>query len=202
MGARAAKLTKIQRKTSNDHKRKQSIEMGAISTLSDNDYVYLMEQTNLSKKEIKEMFEKFVESSTDGELNHDEFVSLFKSLSTDEPEYLDKHSEFIFDSFDRDHNGRISFKEFLIAYALLSKGDLEKKIEYTFTLYDLDNNGYLDIDEVFRAISRIFQILNGERKIGISPLQFAENIVRELDVYNRDGLISKGKALTFWLDLI
>jgi neuronal calcium sensor 1 len=195
MGARAAKLTKISRKVSNDPpQNKNSIELGALSTntLSHDDYVYLMEQTSLTKKEIDEMFEKFSANSTQGELNHNEFVQLFKLLSTDESEYLDRHSEFIFDSFDKDHNGRISFKEFLVAYALLSKGDIEKKIEYTFTLYDLDNNGYLDIDEVFRAISRIFQILEGEKKLDVSPLQFAETILRELDTHNRDGLITKG----------
>lgn len=78
-----------------------------------------------------------------------------------------------------------------MAYALLSSGNLEKKIEYTFHLYDLDQNGYLDLDEVYRIVTRIFSLLNKSNHNESLSIRFAQDVVKKLDVNPRDGKISK-----------
>ena len=82
------------------------------------------------------------------------FVALYTSLRYEAPERLDEISEFVFRCFDEDKNGYISFNEFMLAYALTSRGDLKQKLEYAFALYDADGNGYLDDKEVREVYQR------------------------------------------------
>ena len=46
-----------------------------------------------------------------------------------------------------------------IAYALTSKGDLQKKLDFTFSLYDIDNNGTLTTDEVKAVVIGMLDLL-------------------------------------------
>lgn len=46
-----------------------------------------------------------------------------------------------------------------IAFALTSKGDLQKKLDFTFTLYDLDNNGTLTREEVKAVVVGMLDLL-------------------------------------------
>ena len=59
-------------------------------------------------------------------------------------------------AFDDDNNGFLTFNEFLIGYAVTSKGDLGPKLQYAFELYDADNNGYLTPNEVQEVLGMIF----------------------------------------------
>ncbi len=89
--------------------------------------------------------------------------------------------------FDRrDQNGRISFQEFITAYSLTQPGNLEDKIKYTFDKYDVDGSGFLDIDELYMVIVRLFNLLGGEKKVGVDCLKFAQSCVKRLDA-NKDG---------------
>jgi Ca2+-binding EF-hand superfamily protein len=46
----------------------------------------------------------------------------------------------------------LTFNEFLIGYAITSKGDLKQKLEYAFELYDADNNGVLTPNEINEVV--------------------------------------------------
>ncbi len=46
----------------------------------------------------------------------------------------------------------MTFNEFLIGYAITSKGDLKQKLEYAFELYDADNNGILTANEINEVV--------------------------------------------------
>jgi Ca2+-binding EF-hand superfamily protein len=116
--------------------------------LNKKDYDYLTQQTGLSKDDIKGILQQFVANNPDGELDMAEFVNLYMKLRPEKPETLDEISKLVFRAFDADNNGRITFCEFLIAYALTSRSDEKKKLEYAFELYDGDNNGYLDRKEL------------------------------------------------------
>ena len=61
-------------------------------------------------------------NNPDGKLDKNEFIRLYDKLRPEAPELLDEISIYIFRAFDSDHNGFISFNEFMIAYSLTSKG--------------------------------------------------------------------------------
>lgn len=87
-------------------------QVHAIPALSEEDYGYLMTNTGKSRSEIRSLFNKFARKSTDGELNYQQFCDFYLSISPDPPQYLKDNSQFIFDTFDQDQNGRVSFKYF------------------------------------------------------------------------------------------
>lgn len=162
--------------------------------LSDADYKYLTAASGMTRPEIHEIYKKFHEDAVDGELDLVGFVAFYHSLTNEPPEWLDdaKHTQFVFDTFDKDHSGKVSFREFINAYVLTSAGNLEKKLEYCFELYDLDNSGYLDLDEIYRIVVQIFDILEETMKNSDQEkLQFAEDCFKKLDVMPRDGKVTK-----------
>ncbi len=81
-------------------------------------------------------------------------------------------------AFDSDNNGFLTFNEFLIGYAITSKGDLKQKLEYAFELYDADNNGVLTSNEInevvvgMLGISLIGLKLELKRQILLNNLRF------------------------------
>lgn len=95
-----------------------------ITSLNEKDYNFLVGQTGLLKSDIKSIFDKFNAENSTGRLNKDQFVRLYQSLRPEPAETLDEISDYVFRSFDTDLNGFISFNEFLIAYALTSRGYL------------------------------------------------------------------------------
>jgi Ca2+-binding EF-hand superfamily protein len=153
------------------------------------DYELISAELCVPKSEVKSLFDKFIAQNSSGELNKKQFQSLYSSLRYESAEKLDRISKYVFQAFDADKNGTISFNEFLIGYTLTSKGDLKKRLDFAFKLYDLDDNGYLDGQEVTDVISGMLDLLGADK----SDLKtIVEDCICELDK-NGDNRVSKGE---------
>ena len=109
----------------------------------------------------------------------------------------------VFDLFDRDADGKLTFKEFTTGFMTVSalfmlRGieDEELRTDYTFTCLDLDDSGFLEPDELV-AFATIIRKLGGvlpeERSLWYSPLSpegLANEWMKAADV-NNDGKISR-----------
>ncbi len=84
----------------------------------------------------------------------------------------------------------MTFNEFLIGYAITSKGDLKQKLEYAFELYDADNNGFLTPNEVKEVVGGMLDLLDTD-KTPQDVTNVTNEIFKTLDTSN-DGKISKG----------
>lgn len=153
MGSHSGRQREANHKSNRSNLMKSSSNQNlehAASELNDIDLKCLEENSGIAKCELNNIYHKFMRESLNSELDLDRFVLLYRSLTDNPPDFLDENPQFIFDTFDKDHNGKVSFREFVYAYALTFAGNIEKKLEYIFELYDMDNDGYLDIDEIYR----------------------------------------------------
>jgi Ca2+-binding EF-hand superfamily protein len=75
--------------------------------LTENDYNYLTKQTNVSREEIKLFYEQFHANNPGGILNQKDFIKLYCKLRSEPEEVLNRISEFVFQAFDNDKNGKL-----------------------------------------------------------------------------------------------
>lgn len=187
------KLSKSSLKEKNKPDTKPSVLPTKNSDIGEADYQYLTSQTGLSKSEIKEIFDLFMRNNPNAQLDKNEFIKLYSSLRPENPENLDEISAFIFRAFDTDHNGYITFNEFMLGFALTSRGDIKKKLEYAFMLYDADQNGYLDNNEIKEVIIGMLDLLGADKNTH-NPQELANEVMRQLDSSN-DGKVSKDEFI-------
>ncbi len=97
--------------------------------LSSKEVKLLTSKTGFSEAQINDFFGKFNANNPDGLLNRDEFNRLYQQLRTEPVANVDEIQNMVFRAFDSDNNGSLTFDEFLIGYALTSKGDQRSKLE-------------------------------------------------------------------------
>ena len=164
-----------------------------FADMTDDDYQIFMEYTDISLRQAKEVFSKLHAENPDGNLNKAEFAAFFKSIDPDACK-LKQYSEFtdmIFKGFDEDHDDILTVKELLIGFAVITKGDPNKRLNYIFSIYDTDGNNALTKDEVKNGFKGVF-IMGG-----VDPNDFmcevsASNKLKKLDS-DKDGKISRGE---------
>lgn len=130
MGSKESKSKQSSSKTTQEEKNnpnKETIREAKPADLTEKDYEFLSSQTGILRADIKSILDKFNENNPDAKLNKKEFIRLYQELRPEPENILDEISEHVFRCFDTDQNGYISFYEFLIAYALTSRGYLYQK---------------------------------------------------------------------------
>lgn len=59
-------------------------------------------------------------------------------------------------------NGVITFKEFIRAISITTKGSIDEKLNWAFDLYDIDNDGFVTRAEMLDIVTAIY-VLHGKR---------------------------------------
>lgn len=131
-------------------RRKSLLEM-AEEFIDASGKIGINKTEGFTKQEIQNMYHRFQEMDTDGDGNitKHQFAELLKPVG-----FSDTQTSYsLFDSWDVDRNGVLSFSEILHAFSLLAtNADFEQKLEMIFKAYDIDGNGAIDMDELERAI--------------------------------------------------
>ena len=88
------------------------------------------EHTNYSLETIMAWYRGFKEDCPDGRLTPQAFMHVYGSsfVSANTKEFCD----YVFRNFDKDGNGYIDFKEFLLAIHVTSSGSAEDKLKWAF----------------------------------------------------------------------
>eukprot|EP00026_Physarum_polycephalum_P018096 Phypoly_transcript_19556.p1 GENE.Phypoly_transcript_19556~~Phypoly_transcript_19556.p1 ORF type:complete len:168 (+),score=36.84 Phypoly_transcript_19556:178-681(+) len=138
---------------------------------------------------IKSLFEK-ADTNKDKVLSYKEFqegISGTLNVSQD-----------LFNLFDKNHDGRISFDELVTALAIMSKGTPTQKLEFLFDFYDKDKDGAITSSEIrtlIKHISEDLEFVFGPGQEKKAELE-AEAIVKKLDK-NGDGKIARAEWLEY-----
>lgn len=143
------KIKHIYRRALTQKKRNQYLEKFFKTVFSEAfqmDYDPVLDQDEVETRQARDILEI--------ELTQEEFASALA---------LKPNSDFVenmFSLMDTDHNGYISFREFLNGVVLLSKGSGQNKLQTLFRMFDVDGDGSLDRDELIKLFSSLLEMAN------------------------------------------
>jgi len=162
--------------------------------LSQEDIEYLKLNTKFDEQEIREWFKGFKVDCPDGELGKDKILDMYSMILPvgNAKVFVDQ----IFRIFDKDGNGTIDFKEFMLATDMTASGTPEEKLRWAFKMYDKDGSGSIELPEMIEIIGTLYE-MEGVPKD--SAGERANKIFRELDI-NGDGELDEDEFVKGCLD--
>ncbi|TKR72479.1 hypothetical protein L596_019916 [Steinernema carpocapsae] len=163
----------------------------ASKKLSPEDLEELEQKTYFSRKELRKWYKDFVRDCPTGELKLDEFQNIYKQFfPTGDPS---KFASFVFNVFDDNRDGHISFREFIAALSITSRGTLDEKLDWAFSLYDVDKDGYITKDEMANIVEAIYSMIGSMLDLPTdedTPQKRVEKIFSNMDI-NYDGKLTR-----------
>ncbi|XP_054710517.1 neuronal calcium sensor 1-like [Uloborus diversus] len=100
--------------------------------------------------------------------------------------------DYVFNVFDIDKNGVITFKEFILAISITTRGTIEEKLNWAFSLYDFDSDGYVTRDEMYDIVKAIHRMhgKEGDTAERDAAEQRVDQLFTKLDT-DGDGKLSR-----------
>jgi len=66
---------------------------------------------------------------------------------------------YLYGEIDVDGNGFVEFGEFLLGFAICSRGNLQSRLDYAFECYDIDSNGFITEDEIEPVLRAMYTLM-------------------------------------------
>jgi len=147
--------------------------------------------TYFTKKELRKWYKDFVRDCPTGELKLDEFQNIYKQFFPNgDPS---KFASFVFSVFDSNNDGHISFKEFISALSITSRGTLDEKLDWAFSLYDVDKDGFITKEEMAHIVDAIYSMIGTMLELPKdedTPEKRVDKIFQNMDL-NFDGKLTR-----------
>ena len=122
--------------------------------LSQESLDFVIEKTHASKEDVEEKYNNFIKEYPDGKIDSKGFRTMMKKCFPDQDvEKLEKH---IFRMYDINKDGKIDFREFMIALTVMSKGTPHENLEQIFRIFDVNNDGTISQNELVRIVKDLF----------------------------------------------
>ncbi|XP_037531897.1 Kv channel-interacting protein 4 [Nematolebias whitei] len=173
-------------------------------------------QTRFSRKELQILYRGFKNECPSGVVNEDTFKDIYAqffpqggilgvtagvglewslmflhflfAVLTDASTY----AHFLFNAFDTDHNGSVSFEDFVMGLSILLRGTVQEKLIWAFNLYDINKDGYITKEEMLDIMKAIYDMM-GKCTYPVlkeeTPRQHVEVFFQKMDK-NKDGVVT------------
>jgi Ca2+-binding EF-hand superfamily protein len=150
----------------------------------------LCRSTKFSRKELQIMYRGFKNECPTGVVNEETFKYIYAQFFPQGD--CSAYAHYVFNTFDQDHSGTISFEEFVMGLSLLLRGTLLEKLEWTFSLYDINGDGVITTDEMFNVVSAVYDIVGkyAEPRVDETTIRDHVSAVFQKMDTNKDGVIT------------
>ncbi|XP_042196900.1 Kv channel-interacting protein 4 isoform X1 [Callorhinchus milii] len=155
-------------------------------------------QTKFTKKELQILYRGFKNECPSGIVNEDTFKDIYAQFfPREEVTYLSisdasTYAHFLFNAFDTDHNGSVSFEDFVTGLSVLLRGTIQDKLKWAFNLYDINKDGYITKEEMLDIMKSIYDMM-GKYTYPVLrdeiPRQHVEIFFQKMDK-NKDGVVT------------
>ncbi|XP_046707384.1 Kv channel-interacting protein 4 isoform X2 [Silurus meridionalis] len=147
-------------------------------------------QTRFSRKELQILYRGFKNECPSGVVNEDTFKDIYAQFFPQGD--ASTYAHFLFNAFDTDHNGAVSFEDFVMGLSILLRGTVQEKLNWAFNLYDINKDGYITKEEMLDIMKAIYDMM-GKWTYPIlkeeTPRQHVEIFFQKMDK-NKDGVVT------------
>jgi len=148
--------------------------------LSEEEIEFLVSQTEMSREKIEASYKQFLRSHPSAVMDLKSLRALLKeSFPGLELEGL---ATCIWRIYDTDLDGKISFREFLIALNTMKTGTAEENLRLIYRLFDVNSDGFVEKEELERVAKEL-------SKLGEVTEDTTQRAFIEMDT-NMDGGLS------------
>ncbi|XP_066304073.1 neurocalcin homolog [Branchiostoma lanceolatum] len=149
--------------------------------------------THFAKHEAEYWMKIFYKDVPNGKLSEAEFVEYFGNFYTaTDDRSKSTLARQIFKAFDRNNNGHVSLREYLMGMSTLLRGDALEKLEWSFILFDLDGDGLVSKEDM-EGVLMLYNDLRTNKEGGKSDEQLAAIVDQEFNLIDRAGKGRLGK---------
>ncbi|KAE8279046.1 Kv channel-interacting protein 4 [Larimichthys crocea] len=147
-------------------------------------------QTRFSRKELQILYRGFKNECPSGVVNEDTFKDIYSQFFPQGD--ASTYAHFLFNAFDTDHNGSVSFEDFVMGLSILLRGTIQEKLNWAFNLYDINKDGYITKEEMLDIMKAIYDMM-GKCTYPVlkeeTPRQHVEVFFQKMDK-NKDGVVT------------
>nr|XP_014429970.1 Kv channel-interacting protein 4 isoform X1 [Pelodiscus sinensis] len=147
-------------------------------------------QSKFTKKELQILYRGFKNECPSGIVNEETFKEIYSQFFPQGDSTTYAH--FLFNAFDTDHSGTVSFEDFIMGLSILLRGTVQEKLNWAFNLYDINKDGYITKEEMLDIMKAIYDMM-GKCTYPVlkedAPRQHVETFFQKMDK-NKDGVVT------------
>ncbi|XP_078256791.1 Kv channel-interacting protein 4 isoform X1 [Rhinoraja longicauda] len=147
-------------------------------------------QTKFTKKELQILYRGFKNECPSGIVNEETFKEIYAQFFPQGD--ASTYAHFLFNAFDTDHNGSVSFEDFVLGLSGLLRGTIQDKLKWAFNLYDINKDGFVTKEEMLDIMKSIYDMM-GKYTYPVlreeTPRQHVEIFFQKMDK-NKDGVVT------------
>ncbi|XP_076636384.1 Kv channel-interacting protein 4-like isoform X3 [Colletes latitarsis] len=106
-----------------------------------------------------------------------------------------RYTQIVFNTFDRDRDGIVSFQDLVNEIALITNGNLDQKLSWIFSFYDLNGDGYITRKEMLVIISATYEMLHNSQVAQRVVDKHVDMVFKKMDT-DKDGIISREEFMS------
>lgn len=155
----------------------------------------LMANTKFTRQELQRMYRGFKNECPNGTVDRDTFKKIYAQFFPYGDSSL--YANHVFNVFDHDRDGKVSFEDFVTGLSLSLYGSREEKMRWAFQLYDLDGDGFITREEMATVVHSVHCMMGIDALPTGAEMGVDEQVERLFMLMdkNQDGVISEEEFL-------